>query len=147
VEMDREFRAKLNSEIKLIERFIPNIHRGGCGVFALLMWDTLAFMGMITNPIELFDGYPIWERNHILLKYGNLYIDSMGIHETTHWMELDVERPIKLEELRPKAWDEQIWFKGDECFDRGNIVPMKKMIHRLGYNLDKFKREKQILSL
>lgn len=131
--MDRALELKLDREIKKISKVIPNIHRGGCGVFALLMWDTLAFMGIMTKPVELFDDHPIWTRNHILLTINDVYIDSEGVHDTTHWMGFRVEKPMSLERLRNDAWNSQIWFKGEESFNRANILDLKKMVHKLGY--------------
>jgi len=145
--MEKELIVRLDKEIRDISDVIPNIHRGGCGVFTLLMWDTLAFMGILTNPIELFDDHPCWNRNHILLEYNGKYIDSLGVHDSTHWMELDVEKPIKLEHLRGKAWNAQIWFKGEDSFNRGDIIPMKKMIHRLGRNMEEAKKSMLLLGL
>ena len=145
--MEKETIILLDKEIQVINKVIPNIHRGGCGVFTLLMWDTLAFMGVITNPLELFDDHPCWSRNHILLELNGKYIDSLGVHDNTDWMELDVEKPIKLEKLRSKAWNDQIWFKGEDCFNRDDIVPMKKMIHRLGRNMEDAKKSALLLGL
>jgi len=145
--MDGKLILTLDSEIKKIEKVIPNIHRGGCGVFTLLMWDTLAFMGIITKPIELFDDHPCWSRNHILLEYNGKFIDSQGVHDTTHWMEFKVEKPIKLEDLRAKAWNDQIWFKGEESFNREDILAMKQLIHKLGYTMEKAKKSAQLLGL
>jgi len=109
-------------------------------VFTLLMWDTLAFMGFLTKPIEMFDEHPCWSRNHILLEYHGRYIDSLGVHTTIDWMGFRVEKPIELEHLRAKAWNDQIWFKGEDSFNRGDIMPMKKMIHRLGRNMEEARK-------
>jgi hypothetical protein len=59
--MEKRIELMLDREIKKISDEIPNIHRGGCGVFALLLWDTLAFNSILTKPIELFDTYPDWK--------------------------------------------------------------------------------------
>ena len=145
--MEKELIMRLDKEIHEISKVIPNIHRGGCGVFTLLMWDTLAFMGIITTPIELFDDHPLWSRNHILLEYNGKFIDSLGVHDDTDWMEFNVEKPIKLENLRAKAWNSQIWFKGDESFDRDDIVLMKKLIHKLGRTMEDTKKALLLVGL
>lgn len=138
--MEKRIELKLDREIKEISKVIPNIHRGGCGVFALLLWDTLAFNGIITKPIELFDDYPDWSKNHILLTVDGLYIDSYGVYDTTNWLGFRVERPMSLERLRTDAWKAQIWFNGVNSFDRQNVLPMKKLIHKLGYSLQTEKK-------
>lgn len=138
--MDRRLESVLASEIKKVNKVVPLIHRGGCGVFAVLLWDMLAFHGYYTEPVEVFDGYPIWERNHILLKYKGRYIDSLGIHDNTYWMGFSVEHKLRLDELKTRAWDEDQWLTGANSFDRNDIISLKKMIHQLGYNLGEHKK-------
>ena len=58
--MDKRVERVLDNELKRINNEIQFIHRGGCGVFAILLWDMLTFTGYITEPIELYDGYPDW---------------------------------------------------------------------------------------
>jgi len=147
VAMEKRLELKLDREIKKISQTIPYIHRGGCGVFSLLLWDTLAFMGILTKPIEMFDDYPRWLRNHILLTINGLYIDSNGVHDTTKWMGLRVERPLSLESLRNQAWDDTIWYTGVDSFNRDNILPMKNMIHKLGYAMQAEKKSMLIFVL
>ena len=139
--MEKRIELKLDREIKEISKVIPNIHRGGCGVFALLLWDTLAFNGIITKPIELLDDHPNWTKNHILLNSGRLYIDSNGVHDTTDWLGFRVERPMSLERLRTDAWRAQIWFNGVNSFDRRNVLPLKQQIHKLGHTLQQEKHK------
>jgi hypothetical protein len=108
------------------------------------MWDTLAFMGILTKPIELFDDYPLWTRNHILLTVNGKYIDSQGVHDTTRWLGFRVEQPMSLERLRTDAWNSQVWFNGEESFNRDEILHLKKLIHKLGYVMQEEKKKSLI---
>ncbi len=142
--MDARIERELRKEIKNIENTIPLIHRGGCGIFAALLWDMLAFHGYYTEPVEVFDGYPNYERSHVLLKYDGRYIDSLGIHYTTYWMGFSVEHALRLDELKSRAWDDNHWLKGDGAFDRKNILKLKKAIHQLGYNIGSHKKRTEL---
>jgi hypothetical protein len=145
--MDVSLEGVLTSEIKKINKEVPLIHRGGCGVFAVLLWDMLAFHDVYTQPVEVFDGYPIWERNHILLKYNSKYIDSLGIHDNTYWMGFSVEHKLRLDELKARAWNEDYWLKGSNSFNRDDILRLKQMIHQLGYAIGENKKRIQVNNL
>ena len=126
--------------MKSINKDIPFLHRGGCGIFAVLLWDMLTFQGYLTEPVEMYDDYPDFTRNHILLKYNDIYFDSHGVQRSTDWMGFTVEHTIRLDGLQQRAWDDNIWFNGINCFDRKNIVKLKKRIHQLGYKVGEAKK-------
>ena len=147
MEMDRSVEKVLADELTKIRLEIPFIHRGGCGIFAVLLWDMLSFTGYITEPVELYDGYPIWTRNHIILKYNGKFIDSLGIHHSTDWMGLSVEKPISMKDLNKRAWSDDHWLKGKGAFDRKDIIKLKSSIHKLGYRIGEEKKRMEIKNL
>lgn len=147
MEMDRRVEIVLEDELTKIRTDIPYIHRGGCGIFAVLLWDMLTFSGYMTKPVEMYDGHPIWTRNHILLKHNDKFIDSLGIHDNTDWMGFSVEKPLSLEDLNRRAWSDDNWLKGKGAFDRKDILRLKSAIHRLGYRISEEKKRVELSNL
>jgi hypothetical protein len=129
--MDATFRKVLVNGIDRIDRKIPCLHRGGCGIFTLLLYDALWDIGIKTVVVELFDDYPSWSRYHIVLKYNDLYIDSFGVNSQPVDDLFVYEREMKLNKLRVEAWDDSIWFNGEDSFDRNHIIKLDMEIGAL----------------
>lgn len=97
-----EFLFELGEEIKKINDKYPDINYGGCGLFAVLLYNKLKNLGY--NPvicsfvyneqafrksIEIYNkegilSYELKRREgfcHVILKVGDFYMDSTGVYE------------------------------------------------------------------
>jgi len=109
---------RLELELYLINKEIPNINYGGCGTFSYHLKKVLEEKYDIKSEIYYKPGKPAAIEydvlfSHIVLKVNNTIIDSNGLYEwgsewTTNLNRLSEE---KLEEMldMPKLWNNKFY--------------------------------------
>lgn len=136
-----ELMKDLDDGLRAINEKIPNINQGGCGVFAIYLWDELIQLGLTTQVIVFTDRAPVYSIYHVILKHGDLYIDSEGIHYDREEKSYAIETVMPLDVLQVEAFDDGLWA---DRFDRDYIPEMKKELHRLGARLLSKQRQKDL---
>ena len=139
-----ELMMSLDVGLRGIDNKIPNINGGGCGIFALLLWDELAQLGMTAQAVVFTDNLPVYNIYHIVLKYQGLYIDSEGVRDKMREHSYAIEQVIPLDVLQAEAHDGSLW--SDE-FDRDRIPMLKKELHMLGAKMLIQKRESELMAI
>ena len=142
MEMD-ELMTSLDVGVRDIGNKIPNINEGGCGLFAILLWDELHQLDMVTHPIVFTDQIPVWSIYHVMLRNDKYYIDCDGVHENISQYG-SIETIMPLDVLQVEAYDEALWCP---VFDRKHEKGLRREIHKLGANLLTQKRDTELASL
>lgn len=139
-----EMIVSLDNELRVIGNNIPNINSGGCGQFAILLWDELFQLDMTAEAIVFTDKVPVWEIYHVALKWNGLYFDSDGVHENMAEYGFTIEERIPLDVLKAEAEDANLW---SDKFDRSRTPQLKIALHALGSKLLTQKRETELLAV
>jgi len=133
----------IDTGLKDINNRIPKINEGGCGVFAILLWNELRQLDIWTRPIAFMDKKPVWSLYHVALKYDGYYFDSDGVHEEMTKYGYNIEECMPLDVLQVEASDEALWSSG---FDRAFIPNLRSELRTLGFRVLTQKREMDIMA-
>lgn len=130
-----------------INKVVPNIHFGGCGVFAEQLYDRLKLMGYkprvvaFTNNIRIFKhrlkltGDEFVGENralliHVAVKVDGYYLDSWGAvtsFENTRYQSFLRYEKMSIDKLR-EVNELPIWNKS---FNRANIKVITKRLDKI----------------
>ena len=139
-----ELIVSLDVGLKGINEKIPDINGGGCGVFALLLWDELCQLDMIPQPVVFTDKKVVWSIYHVALKWDGIYFDSEGARRDIEEAQYAIEQEMPLDVLQVEAYDGSLW---SDRFNREYIPQLKKEIRALGAKVLKQKRQMELLTL
>ncbi len=146
----------LIEEFKELNKEVPNIHFGGCCVFAESLYKLLMDLGkkpkivILTNTKDTLihcinnninDNEAEISIAHTVIECDGKYIDNTGIYgnvrEFPHWTINYSDIEISIEDLKFINKDFKNW---NPRFNRGNINRMKKILNNLTEKLGNLKQ-------
>lgn len=137
----KTIQSRLQSALEVVNETFPTINRGGCGVFAVMIHDTLAEMGIPSefhmicawkSDVDKLEGKTdieglmsiAWE--HVVVSVDNYLIDSSGIYtgwdefaKETKWGRGLLSKPLVKEMVGLHVEETRYW---NPTFDR-DLVP------------------------
>jgi len=148
------------AEMVKINNKHPNINYGGCGVFAVLLYDKLKALGFrpkiavmayskknfLDSQDMYFDcGLDYYYRNrtegfcHVIVKAGGYYIDSTGAYKDYKDMKhyrrsFDFIEKVNVDFLRACSNEKRFW---NDTFNRRQIPTITKKIEKIYEKISK----------